>query len=269
MIRAFRGPARLPGAVEFPAIVERWTGFRIGQDHEQLLRGTMAVGTDSILYPHVAGFRLQMTLLTHPAFPLPIWNALQIRNSMVRHRPLERSTSYVLETVIGAHRLVEKGLEVDLHTSLSRGDDRDWESVVTYFYRGRFEEASARVAQPPSPDLSAAKAVASFRTPRSARWAFGSLTGDLNGIHMWDAYARRYGFAAAFMHPQRAIGLALSRMGLPNSERQSLRVWIKGPVLYDTDVVLLADEQARDHAFALSLNGDSRQAIAGVWSSSS
>jgi hypothetical protein len=31
------------------------------------------------IYPHAFGFRLQMVILIHPAFPIPIWSALQIR----------------------------------------------------------------------------------------------------------------------------------------------------------------------------------------------
>src|SRR6185369_10158497 len=38
-----------------------------------------------VLFPQVVGFRLQMALLTHPAYPLPIWTALQVRNRLVRH----------------------------------------------------------------------------------------------------------------------------------------------------------------------------------------
>ncbi len=196
MMRALRKPRPRPNSVEFPAIVERWSGFRIEPRHANLLRDTMGVGTDSVLYPHVAGFRLQMAALTHPACPLPIWNALQIRNHMIRHRPLERDVSYVLETSLGAQRLVEKGLEVDLETRLLRGGQCDWESVVTYFYRGRFGGTTPQAAQPASPDLSGADVADKFVTPGGGRWAFGSLTGDYNGIHLWDPYARRFDFKA-------------------------------------------------------------------------
>ncbi len=266
MMRAFRRRRPLPNSVEFPDIVERWSGFRIEARHADLLRETMGVGTDTVLYPHVAGFRLQMAALTHSACPLPIWNALQIRNRMIRHRHLEPDASYVLETRVGAQRPVEKGLELDLNTRLLRGEQCDWESVVTYFYRGRFGAAVPQAAQPASPDLSGASVAGPFKTPGSGRWAFGSLTGDYNGIHLWDAYARRFGFPAAFMHPQRAIGLCLARADVAQAERQSLSVWIKGPVFYDTDVVLLDRQQGPDWRFGLSLAGDIRHAIAGVWS---
>jgi hypothetical protein len=149
---------------------------------------------------------------------------------------------------------------------MSTGGRCDWESVVTYFYRGRFGAASAPVAPPASPDLSAATEVAAFRTPNAGRWAFGGLTGDYNGIHTWSAYARRFGFKSAFMHSQRAAGLCLARLGDSNWEPGTLSLWIKGPVFYDTDVILSAVRQPNETRFGLSLAGDPRHAIVGTWS---
>lgn len=96
---------------------------------------------------------------------------------------VERWEEVRIGTGIGDHRFVEKGVEVDLKTHLLGGDRCDWESVITYFYRGRFDSADQRVSPPASPDLSGATVVATFRTPKSGGWAFGGLTGDYNGIH--------------------------------------------------------------------------------------
>jgi hypothetical protein len=66
--------------------------MRIDPKHLAAFRAAIGARDDDsvcVLYPHVLGFRLQMALLTHLAFPLPIWNALQIRNRLVRHRAIE------------------------------------------------------------------------------------------------------------------------------------------------------------------------------------
>lgn len=266
MTRAFMRSPRMPARPEFPLLIERWTGVRVGRSHEASFR--QATGRDArcVLYPHVLGFRLQMALLTHPAFPFPIWNALQTRNRLVRHRRLDYGSVYDFETSIGGHRMVEKGIEIDLHTRLLRGDRCDWESAVTYFYRGRFGPAEVNSPQPASPDLSAAVEVAKFQTPGSGRWAFGGLTGDYNGIHLWRGYARRFGFPSAFMHPQRAAGLCLDRLELSSGEPGTLTLWIKGPVFYDTDVVLIAHRRPGAADFGLSIAGDARHALVGAWS---
>jgi hypothetical protein len=50
----------------------------------------------SILHAHTASFPMLMAMLSHPAFPLPIWRVLQVRNrtsrNMKRSHPMPRST---------------------------------------------------------------------------------------------------------------------------------------------------------------------------------
>jgi hypothetical protein len=79
-----------------------------------------------------------MTMLTHPLWPLPIWRALQVRNRLSMHRPLEAGASGNLIGRVAGWRVLEKGIEVDLHTQLQQRDACAWESVVTFYYRGRF-----------------------------------------------------------------------------------------------------------------------------------
>jgi hypothetical protein len=268
MTRAFLPSPGLPRDGTLPRIIARWTGFRIDASHLAAFeRATDLSGADgvSILYPHVLGFRLQMATLTHRTFPLPIWNALQIRNRLVRHRLIDPEGAYDLETRVAGHRLSEKGAEFDLETRMSDGSQPCWESLVTYFYRGRFQgERSAELA-PSAPDLSAASVLARFRMPVSGGWAFGRLTGDYNGIHNCNWYARRLGFPGAFSHPQRALGMCLARLPSPQSAAQSLQLWIKGPVFYRADVVLSALGDDRGVSFGLRLESDQRTAITGTW----
>ncbi len=98
--------------------------------------------------------------------------------------------------------MVEKGIEVDCHARLMRASRCDWESTITYYYRGWFGGETASAPAPAAPDLSDAGVVDRLRMPVGGGWAFGKLTGDYNGIHNWDAYARRFGFRSALMHPQ-------------------------------------------------------------------
>jgi hypothetical protein len=255
------------GAV--PQIVQRWEGLRIEADHLEKFRiasGLNEEGGISILYPHVLGFRLQMALLTHRAYPLPIWNALQIRNRLVRHRHVYPGERLDLETRIGAHRVVNKGIEIDLHSRLTRESNCCWESEVTYFYRGQFgSPAVSRLAE--APDLSQAPIVETFRIPQGGGWQFGNLTGDYNGIHWAKWYARRLGFRTAFPHSQRVAGMCMARLRGPESEAQIMNLWIKGPVFYCADVNLSAVVSTGGVQFGLSLDGDHRVALSGQWQS--
>ncbi len=268
MARAFLPSPGLPGEGGFPRIVQRWSGIRIDPNHLAAFRSATGLENEesiSVLYPHVLGFRLQMALVTHPAFPLPIWSALQIRNRLRRHRRIDAHATLELETSTGTHRLVEKGVEVDVASLLTQGSDCCWESEITYFYRGRFGAGATEVPSAAAPDLSRAPEVARFQMPRSGGWRFGGLTGDYNGIHWWPWYARRLGFRTAFPHAQRVAGMCLARLRGPQSDTQTLELWIKGPLFYGSTVALKAATNDQSVEFALSLDGDQRAALLGRW----
>lgn len=267
MSRAFLPSPGLAQSGAVPRITQRWEGLRIDADH--LTEYCRASGLPeqryaSILYPHVIGFRLQMALLTHRAFPLPVWNALQIRNRLVQHRHIGVGERFDLETCIGGNRIVEKGIEIDLVSRLMHETNCHWESEITYFFRGRFGgPASDRSGE--APDLAQAPVVDRFTIPSGGGWNFGRLTGDYNGIHWANWYARRLGFRAAFPHPQRVAGMCLARLGGPESDAQTLQLWIKGPLFYDAGVVLSADTNQKESQFGLSLEADHRFALSGQW----
>jgi hypothetical protein len=267
MARAFVPSPGLQTGGSLPRITQRWAGLRIEPAHVAAFRAATGERDDaaiSVLYPHVLGFRLQMALLTHPAFPLPIWRALQIRNRLVRQREIRCGEALDLQTQIGAHRVMVKGVEIDLHSRLSRGTDCVWHSEVTYFYRGRFGAAADEVS-PPAPELPGAPVIARWQMPAGGGWRFGALTGDYNGIHWWSWYARRFGFAAAFLHPQRAAGLCLARLPRKDSVAQTLELWVKGPVFYGAPVALRAEQRGDAQRFGLSIDGDPRMALLGCW----
>jgi hypothetical protein len=126
MSRAMRPPRGLPKDGSFPRISVRWTGLRIEPAQLDAFRRATGIAAKEgvpVLYPHVFGFRLQMALLTHRAYPLPIWAALQIRNRLIRHKQFDSREALDMETQVGRHRLVEKGVEVDLLSRLTRGSE--------------------------------------------------------------------------------------------------------------------------------------------------
>jgi acyl dehydratase len=276
MLQAFRPSSGWNPDRGFPDLNVTWRDYHIEpqvMQFLQLINGIQDPRSQellSLLFPHVTGFRLLMTMLTHPLWPLPIWGALQVRNRLSMHRPLRAGDTSDLIARVAGWRVLEKGIEVDLHTRLRRGDDCAWESVVTFYYRGRFgsptEHGAALGAAPISPvlDVHSTKAE-EWRINGSGRWRFGALTGDYNGIHQWDWYARRFGFAAAFPHPQRVAAQCLGHLHSSGSIPLHLDLWIKGPVYFGSEVIQrvspLVDNECQD--FALWIAGDERPALVG------
>ena len=269
MARALHRAPELRLGGGFPALRLTWRGIR--RDDRALADFAVLTGLEveralPLLYPHVIGFRLQMALLTHPAFPLPIWRALQVRNHLLQWRALAADQPFDLAVSVGAQRVLEKGLEIDLHSSVSVAGSIAWESIVTYYYRGRFGTAGPASALARSPDAGNQEVVR-WRTTSGSGIRFGRLTGDYNGIHLSSAYARAFGFPCAFHHPQLVLGQCMARLQMAESgQPQRLDAWLKGPVCHGAEVVLRARRESEATTFALFADGDSRPAICGRWS---
>lgn len=268
MLNALRPSPGLMVAEGFPPIVARWRQHRV--DQRELgdflaLTGLSAGPFLPTIYPHVFGFRLQMAVLTHARFPVPIWGALQVRNQLLQHQPLPREQALDLETRPTAHRILEKGVEIDLHTTVRAGGELVWESLNTFYYRGHFGEAGAPSPLSRPPDALTA-AVAQWRLPAGVGWRLARMTGDYNGIHHWDWYARRFGFQRAFFHPQLIVGQCMAHLRGPGPEQpQQLKLWLRGPAYFEADASLRAATVENDCVFALMLAGDKRAAILGQW----
>lgn len=266
MARAIVTPRRRGLRDAPPPLAARWSGQRAaGAPLESFLALT---GLDDhpawrLLYPHVVGFRLVMTLLTDRAFPLPIWNALQVRNRIALQRPFERGAALDFEARVETQRLLEKGAEIDVRCTAHSGGEPVWHSVNAFFYRGRHGVSGPIATVPAAPQVEAGEAVR-WTAPAGGGVGFGRLTGDYNGIHLARRYARMFGFEGAFLHPQRVLGQCLARLPQPAAEVPlRLDAWLKGPVYYGSALALRSAAGEGGTNFALHVDGDPRPAIAG------
>jgi hypothetical protein len=270
MARAFYPSPGLRRAGRFPPLRAAWRRHRV-EPHRLTqflqLTGLHAEKDLPLLYPLVFGFPLQMVILTHSAFPLPIWGALQIRNHVVQHRSVSAGSVLELETRVAGQRILDKGAEVDLHTAIRSRDDLVWETLNTFYYRGRFGAAGAASPLARSPEPGDA-VVAQWFMPAGRGWRFAGLTGDYNGIHWVRWYARLFGFRRDFHHPQLALGQCMGHLDVPDPALpQRLDAWLKGPVYYESSVRLCATAEPHGVTFALVPDGEARPAIIGRWRS--
>ena len=243
-----------------------WTQYRPRRrevsDFVRLCGLAPAAGALPPLFLHAIAFRVQMALLTRRAFPLPIWRVLQVRNRLVDLEPVMPDATLAFRCRVHAQRFVGKGFEVDLETSIDSGPRRVASSVNTFYVRSRVAEGvvAARVPEPPAFTEEQRHA---WHVPRGGGYAFGRLTGDYNGIHLFDGYARRFGFTRAFLHPLRAVGQAIARApGEPRGGPVTTEVWMKGPVFRDSDVSMrVGHDAAGNPVLAVHCESDPRPAI--------
>jgi hypothetical protein len=252
-----------------PGVLARWEGARASADDlaafERFSGQSLARGLP-LLGPHVLFFKLQMAALTGPRVTVPIWRALQVRNAITQHAPIALDEPLDLEIAIAASRTLEKGIEIDFHTTAQAGGALAWEVVTTVYYRGRFGLPPGGMPAP-RPPAAPAREVAAWRAQEHGGWAVARLTGDFNGVHYSNRYARRQGFARAFHHPQRMLGQCLAHLGVRvAAPPQRLRAWLRGPVFYGAALRLCAGEADGETTFALYTDADPRPAILGVLS---
>ena len=99
-------------ALGFPQFQATWEGHRAGTF------GLRAFGDLTGLHPrdeflpslywHVLGFPLQFAILTHPAYPIPIWRVKQVRNHLLLHRPLRVGTPVQITARVVGWRAMDR-----------------------------------------------------------------------------------------------------------------------------------------------------------------
>jgi len=247
-----------------PRLEARWHGLRASPRERRDFAASCGLPPGEglpLLLLHTLALRLQMALLTQPAFPLAIWRVLQIRNRLARHREFSPDAMLDLKAEVAASRVLEKGLEVDLRCGATERGDLVWEATNTFYVRGSFGApvAPALFAAAPAVD---GDEVSRWRVARGGGLRFAALSGDYNGIHLSDRYARLLGFPCAFAHPQRVIGQCLAHLG-GTMPRGALRLdaWLKGPVPYGAEARLRAVRRAHETVFALTAPPEERPAV--------
>jgi acyl dehydratase len=204
-----------------------------------------------------------MAILTHPEFPVPIWRILQTRNDLVQHRPIDVGARLDFEVCVEAQRILQRGAELDLRTLVRTGGELSWESLVTFYTRGRFGEPDPASPRTVSPEVGG-EIVARWQMPKRGSWRFGQLTGDHNGIHHSNRYARMFGFRGALYHPPVVLGHCLSHvLAMREGTVRRFEAWLKGPVYRGSKVALRMEGGSTSQVFALFMEPETRPSIVG------
>jgi acyl dehydratase len=171
-----------------------------------------------IAYPHVVAMPLQFAILTHPRFVVRLMGLIHVANEIRQSRPLPADRAFGLRSWIEGYRVVDRGHEFDLYTSVEDADGTAWQEKSTLLARrpssGKPGARSARQAlryeKPSASDLVQQADVA---VPRSVGRRYGWLSGDLNPIHLADRGARLFGFDRAVAHGMWSMARSLAALG--------------------------------------------------------
>ncbi|MGZ4178591.1 MAG: MaoC family dehydratase [Solirubrobacteraceae bacterium] len=220
--------AVIPGATKLPWVAggggatpeHALTRTDVAVEPDRLARYVRVCGFDLSdtlppTYPHMLAFPMHLALMTDGRFPLPAMGLVHIANSITVHRPLRAAEPLSLRvwaTPIEPH---PRGRQFTVHTEARVGEELVWEESSTNLSRGK-GTAKAGAAKPPSSDIPSADrlaATATWRCPGDLGRRYGSVSGDLNPIHMHPLSARLFGFSAPIAHGMWTKARCLAALG--------------------------------------------------------
>ncbi len=186
-------------------------------------------------YPHMLAFPLHLALMTDGSFPFPAIGLVHVANEIVQHRPVDARERLSLRVWASGIEPHPRGRQFSIRSQARVGDELVWEEVSTNLRRGRDgdESAPAGDAPPSSADL-----------PASATWQlkgdlgrrYGSVSGDLNPIHVHSLSARLFGFPGAIAHGMWTKARCLAALGPELPAAFSVQVAFKRPILLPATV---------------------------------
>jgi acyl dehydratase len=183
-------------------------------------------------YPHILAFPLQLSLMTDPSFPFGAIGLVHIHNRIVQHRAIRISEKLQIDVSASPVEPHPRGQQFSLRTEVRVGDELVWEEVSTNLKRGG--SGASDDAAAPGSDLPKAEelpATATWSLPGDLGRRYGSVSGDLNPIHMHPLSARLFGFPSAIAHGMwtKARCLAVLEPRLPDAF--TVEVAFKKPIL--------------------------------------
>jgi len=206
-----------------------------------------------ITYPQVMAFSLPMVLMADDKFPLPMLGIVHVRNSIRQTRPLRADESYSVIARITESRCVRAGLEFDIVTDFSQGDETLYTSVMTAIYRISEGKSGGAKAKPKSETpIQQLTEYRSFDVPADMGRRYAAAGKDYNPIHLTALSAKMFGFKRAIAHGMWSLAhcaALLQQAGAP--EPKELLVQFKQPLFLPGKVAMKFQKKGDSYDFAL------------------
>jgi acyl dehydratase len=183
-------------------------------------------------YPHILAFPLQLSLMTDPSFPFPAIGLVHIHNRITQHRPVRSSEKLQVDVWATPVQDHPRGKQFSLRSEVRVGDELVWEEVSTNLKRG--SGGSRENAPAPGAELPSAEdlpTTATWRLPGDLGRRYGSVSGDLNPIHVHPLSARLFGFPSAIAHGMWTNSRCLAALEPRLPDAFTVEVAFKKPIL--------------------------------------
>ncbi len=271
-LKAAASASRSPGAIrQLPPLALRLAAVR--PDPQQLAAYCEVCGIAPgdqlpITYPQVAVTALHMALMTQPKFPLPLLGLVHVSNRIEQFRPIGIDETWDAEVRIGESREVRAGLEFDLLTEVTVGEERVWSAVTTIIHRRKAANRDKTASPKASAPAAEAPRLATYHRIRAAADTgrrYAKVSGDYNPIHLYAATAKLFGFPRAIAHGMWSLARCVGTLegGLAVTPKV-LEVKFKQPLLLPATVALKSRQEDDGIHFSLLAQRSNKVHLSGV-----
>jgi hypothetical protein len=249
-----------------PKIRAVWEDVKIDSDHLKDFGEVCGLSPHGEflypLYPLTLIYPLVLRVLGHKKAPLSVFRMLNTRLEVTSHRRIGVHEPLRVVSETGPLRIVPKGLELDLASMVQADHETVWESIHTFYYRGKFGEGRpSSLDHPELPPISEPKTLASWYLPDGIGFRFARISGDANGIHYSSSYARLHGFRRDFAQPLLILSKSLSCFSDFDPSGFRLLALFKGPVYYKSNVSLKGVSSGEEIRFDIYCEDNPRPSL--------
>lgn len=219
-----------------------------------------------LIFPLTYIYPLVQVILARKEAPLSLFVVLNSRMQIIQHRHIGLNEKLDVYCELDHYRILEKGMEVDIRSTIKIDKETVWENTLSFYYRGKFGAPDASFTPPQFEPIADAPEVARWFLPGNIGYSFAGISGDGNPIHYLSPYARLMGFKRDFAQPMLVLAGSLERLLQDSSEKSfCLDIAFKGPVYYENNVTLKSAFASGIKRFDIYEEGNPRPCICGTF----
>ena len=197
-----------------------------------------------LLYPHVLSSSLHMQILTDKAFPLKLLGAVHLRNKIIVHQNITVNDQLLFKVELKDKLILKGGIEFSFSTQAYSNDKLVWESLTTYYKRGKFGTIDAETSPVNMVTLENTEKVTSWYLNKNLGKAYAKVCNDYNPIHVSKTLAKLFGFKRDVAHGMGVLTTALDRVKTSQIQYPfKNEVIFKGPLFLESEVSVVKSPQ--------------------------
>ncbi len=221
--------------------------------------------TLSLLYPLTLIYPFNIRLISSKNVPLVMFKMLNIHTTLISYRKIQSHDLLDVHCGLTEYRVLGKGLEIDIRSTISANGLPAWECTNTFYFRGEFKDSAENPRQYFHQKIDTPDDIYQWRLPNENGLRFAHISGDSNPLHYSKLYAVLMGFERDFAQPFLVSEKVMSLLGKKAEERPvKVDLFYKGQVYYGKQQTIKRADTPISTTFEVFCDGNDRPSIHGI-----